>query len=425
MNIKNITVRQIFDSRGEPTIEVRGGNPLVSASVPSGKSRGSREAKVFSFHEAAESVKKISKKIGGRNFTSARELDGALIRLDGTANKSRLGGNVTLAVSMFGVRALAAERGQEVWRVLREEFFRGAKDEAPFIFSNLINGGAHAANNLDIQEYMAVVRPTRMGSRGIAESIKALVHLYKELGIVFKKTHGIETIPIGDEGGYSLNFRSNFEPIAVLGKLIKKLHLENRFFLALDAAANGFSLPAKAFAGKPAGSSAKDLSTAEALRGGGGKYAYRFGGKRFSSEQLAALYARYFKRSKLLFSVEDPFAERDIGGFQLIREKLPSLWIVGDDLTATNPAVIQKCAHEETVNAVIIKPNQIGTVGEACEAVAVAKKHKLKTIVSHRSGETDDTFIIHLAKAAGADGVKIGAPTRERISKFNEMARIY
>ena len=407
MNIKNITVRQIFDSRGEPTIEVRGGNPLVSASVPSGKSRGSREAKVFSFHEAAESVKKINKKIGGRNFTSARELDGALIRLDGTANKSRLGGNVTLAVSMFGVRALAAERGQEVWRVLREEFFRGAKDEAPFIFSNLINGGAHAANNLDIQEYMAVVRPTRAGSQGIAESIKALVHLYKELGIIFKKTHGIETIPIGDEGGYSLNFRSNFEPIAVLGKLIKKLHLENRFFLALDAAAGEFSLPA------------------EALRGGGGKYAYRFGGKRFSSEQLAALYARYSKRSKLLFSVEDPFAERDIGGFQLIREKLPDVWIVGDDLTATNPAVIQKCAHEETVNAVIIKPNQIGTVGEACEAIAVAKKHKLKTIVSHRSGETDDNFIIHLAKAAGADGVKIGAPTRERISKFNEMMRIY
>ncbi len=417
MNIKNITIRQVFDSRGEPTIEVRGGNPLISASVPSGKSKGSREAKVFSFRDAVSSVKRISKKIGGRNFASVRELDMALILLDGTENKAKLGGNVTLAISMFGVRALAAERGQEVWQVLREEFFKGAKDEAPFIFSNLINGGAHAANNLDIQEYMAVVRPARVGSRGIAEGIKALVRFYKELGIFFMKTRGIETIPIGDEGGYSLNFRSDFEPIAVLEKLIKKLRLENRFLLALDAAASGFSLPA--------GLSAKDLSTAGALRGGGGNGAYRFGGQRFSSEKLLGEYARYFKKSKQLFSIEDPFSERDMSGFKLIREKLPSSWVVGDDLTVTSPAVIQKCAHEEAINAVIIKPNQIGTVSEACEAIVVAKKHKLKTIVSHRSGETDDNFIIHLAKAAGADGVKIGAPVRERMSKFNEMMRIY
>lgn len=393
MNIKNITIRKIFDSRGEPTIEVRGRNPLVFASVPSGKSRGSREAKIFSFRDAAASVKKIVKKFGGRNFASARELDMALIRLDSTINKSKLGGNVTLAISMFGARTLAAERGSELWQVLRDEFFMGTKDQAPFIFSNLINGGAHAANNLDIQEYMIVMKP----GKSSAESIETLVRVYRELGNFLRKTRKIQNIPIGDEGGYSLNFRSNFEPIAILERVIKKLDLENRFLLALDAAASGFS------------------------RNG----AYRFGGKRLSSEKLLREYARYFKKSKQLFSIEDPFAERDMGGFQLIREKLPDAWIVGDDLTATSSAVIQKCAHEEAINAVIIKPNQIGTVSEACEAISVAKKHKLKTIVSHRSGETEDNFIIHLAKAAGADGVKIGAPTRERISKFNELARIY
>ncbi|MEK7193424.1 MAG: phosphopyruvate hydratase [Patescibacteria group bacterium] len=403
MRVKDITVREIFDSRSGPTIEVRGRNPLISASVPSGKSRGNREAKVFSFREAFLGIKTIVKNLGGRNFQSVRDLDEALLRLDGTANKSKLGGNVTLAVSMFGARMLAAERGKEVWQVLREEFFKGAKDVPPLIFSNLINGGAHAANNLDIQEYMVVVHPVRTSSNGVksgksvAEDIQALIRFYRELGDLFKKTRKIQNIPIGDEGGYSLNFKSNFEPITVLEKLVKKFHLESRFGLALDVAASGF------------------LKNGE----------YYFSGKRFSSEQLAAEYLCYFKKSKFLFSVEDPFAERDAQGFALLREKLPDAWVVGDDLTTTNPTTIQKYAHEGVINAVIIKPNQIGTISEACKAIAVAKKHGLKTIVSHRSGETEDSFITHLAKAGGADGVKIGAPIRERISKFNELARIY
>jgi enolase len=152
---------------------------------------------------------------------------------------------------------------------------------------------------------------------------------------------------------------------------------------------------------------------------------YVFEGKKTSTDDLVRCYVCYFKKSKLMWSVEDPFAENDFGGFALLKNKLNTGWIVGDDLTVTNPFLIKRFSSEGLINAVIIKPNQIGTMSEACDAIRVAKQHKLKCIVSHRSGETEDTFIIHLAKASSADGVKIGAPTRERMVKFNELIRLY
>ncbi|OHA01636.1 MAG: hypothetical protein A3C12_00865 [Candidatus Sungbacteria bacterium RIFCSPHIGHO2_02_FULL_49_20] len=395
MKIHDITVRKIFDSRGESTIEIllKSGNRWFSASVPSGKSRGSREAKVFSFAEVVRALVQIRRAILKKDFSSIRACDNALIRLDGTKNKSSLGGNLMLGISVAFARAFAAAKNEESWQTLRREFFpKGVSGRAPRIFANVINGGAHADNNLDIQEYMVVA-----GGASVRARVGNLIDFYNRLGAILKKKNSGRMVPVGDEGGYSLDFKNNFEPIAVLENLIRARGLADSFALALDAAATGF------FA-----------------RG-----SYVFGGKKLTSVRLADEYARYFEKSRILFSIEDPFAERDADGFSLIRKKMPRAWVVGDDLTVTSSSEIRKYAESSAINAVIIKPNQIGTVSEAADAILAARQCGLKTIISHRSGETEDAFIIHLAKASSADGVKIGAPARERIAKYNELMRLY
>src|SRR3989344_3816143 len=395
MKIQDITVRKIFDSRGEPTIEVslKFGNRWFSASVPSGKSRGSREAKVFPFSEAVRVLARIRRAILKKDFSSIRALDNVLIRLDGTAKKSRLGGNLMLGISVAFARARAAAGNKEVWQILRKEFFSGnSKTKIPLIFANVINGGAHADNNLDIQEYMVVARGGSVRAR-----VENLIDFYNRLGAILRKKNSGRRVPVGDEGGYSLDFKNNFEPIAVLENLVRVRGLAKNFSLALDAAATGFY--------------ARGL--------------YAFGGKKLTSARLAGEYARYFENSRILFSIEDPFAEGDADGFSLLRRKIPRAWIVGDDLTATSPSEIRKYAASRAINAVIIKPSQIGTVSEAADAISAARQYGLKTIISHRSGETEDTFMIHFAKASRADGVKIGAPARERMIKYNELMRLY
>lgn len=207
---------------------------------------------------------------------------------------------------------------------------------------------------------------------------------------MLKKKSG-KPVPLGDEGGYAGTFKDNFEPLAVLGKMIEKKKARN-FELALDVAASNFS------AGK----------------------AYKFGGKKMDAAELGKIYANYAKKADRLMSIEDPFSENDEDGWKAFKR---STWVIGDDLTTTNPGEIE--LHAQVISGVIVKPNQIGTVSESCAAIRTAKKLGLKTIVSHRSGETGDVFILHLAKAAGADGVKIGAPARERIIKFNEFIRLY
>ena len=396
IKIQDITVKKIFDSRGEPTIEVllKAGNRWFSASVPSGKSRGSKEARVFSFVEAVRALARIRRVILKKEFSSIRALDNALIRLDNTKNKSRLGGNLMLGISIAFVRALAVAKNEEPWQILRREFFpKGASGRAPHIFANVINGGAHADNNLDIQEYMVVAKAGAL----VRARVENLIDFYSRLGVVLKKKNSGRRVPVGDEGGYSLDFKNNFEPIAILAGLVRARGLTGSFALALDAAATGFY--------------ARGL--------------YAFGGKKLTSARLAGEYARYFENSRILFSIEDPFAEGDADGFSLLRRKIPRAWIVGDDLTATSPSEIRKYAASSAINAVIIKPNQIGTVSEAADAISAARQYGLKTIISHRSGETEDTFMIHFAKASRADGVKIGAPARERMIKYNELMRLY
>lgn len=299
-----------------------------------------------------------------------------------------------LGISIAFTRALAAVENKAPWQILRKEFFPGnAKIKIPLIFANVINGGAHADNNLNIQEYMVVSK----AGASMRARVESIIDFYNRLGAVLKKKNSGHGVPVGDEGGYSLDFKNNFEPIAILENLVRARELTKNFALAIDAAATGFY--------------ARGL--------------YAIGGKKLPRARLAKEYVRYLGNSKLLFSIEDPFAEEDAAGLSLIREKMPRAWVVGDDLTVTSSSEIKKYAEQNAINAVIIKPNQIGTVSETADAILAAKQHKLKTIISHRSGETEDAFIINLAKASAADGVKIGAPARERMVKYNELLRLY
>lgn len=397
MIITSLLVRQIFDSRGEPTIEITATSGAVSAraSVPSGKSRGSGEVSVFSIAEAHIALAYISKYIVGHELNSVRALDERMIAADGTAEKSKVGGNVMLGISIAVSRLFAMTAGVSHWQSMRSEFFPGTTDgKNPIIFSNLINGGVHAKNNLTIQEYMVVLRTTH----SYEESISRLVSLYRHLGEALVRAKGYTgRPPIGDEGGYAFDFKDNFEPIEFLSERIREDGMGDFCSIGLDVAASSFFENEK----------------------------YVFGGVPLSGEELLRTYTSYFEKEKLLCTIEDPFAESDPEMFATLSSALGTKWVVGDDLTVTRPAFIKKYCGEKYVNGVIIKPNQIGTVSETCDAIRAVREGSGKTIVSHRSGETEDTFIIELAKASAADAVKIGAPTKERMIKFNELIRLY
>ncbi|MHB9019718.1 MAG: phosphopyruvate hydratase [Minisyncoccota bacterium] len=399
MILEDIKIHEIFDSRGESTLEVEVLDEKLnsfSAQIPSGKSRGKKEAAVISFLEAKKVVDLVLKKeLVHKNFRSVKDLDNFLIGLDGTDNKEKLGGNLMLGISIAFARALAHKDNKELWQILRDEFWGGhISEKKPLIFSNLINGGAHAGNNLDIQEYIVVVDSK---DQDYTTSIKVLINFYKELGKFLQSKYKLDKLIIGDEGGYAINFESNFEPIKILEDLIISGGLKDIFSLALDVAASNFYKDGK----------------------------YDFGGHGMSSDKLNQILLDYLVRSNLLMSIEDPFDELDFEGFKNFNSKCPDKWVVGDDLTVTNPELIEKFVKEKMISGVIIKPNQIGTVSESCRAIRVAQENGLKTIVSHRSGETEDVFIIHLAKAGDVDAVKIGAPVRERIVKFDELIRLY
>lgn len=393
--VQDIKIRKVFDSRGEATVEceIKTSIGNFHASVPAGKSTGSREAVVLPFDKAQKAFDVLRKKIIDKNFSSVREFDEVLRAEDGTEQKAKLGGNVMLALSMAYARARATEKGVSLWLLLRREFFPKADDSRkPSLFSNFINGGAHAKTGVDVQEYMVVIRP----GKNYTADIETLVSLYRSLGTTLsKRVKGV--LPVGDESGYAVPFKNNFEPIEVLGKLILSAKLGNRASVALDVAASSFARKKK----------------------------YRFEGKEISGDELLSVYGEWFKKAKYLCSIEDPFSENDTEHFIALKKKLKSKWVVGDDLTTTDSSRIRELGPMGAINAVIIKPNQIGTVSETCDAINDARTEGMRVIISHRSGETEDSFIISLARASAADGVKIGAPARERMAKFNELIRLY
>jgi enolase len=368
----------------EVEIETKFG--MYRGSVPSGKSTGTREAVVFAYKDAKKIIDtRIKQIIIGKKFKSPKLFDKFLIQLDGTEMKRNLGGNVTLALSLAVTKAFAGEEKKELWEILQKYYFAEskAKYKKPYIFSNLINGGAHAHSDLLIQEFMVLVSP----GASYTQTIFELLTFYKDLGELLKKSYGNNgVVPLGDEGGYVIQERENIVPINILGSLIRKKKLEKKFALALDVAASHFA----------------------------NDFGYAFQGKEYTNEKMSNVYESYVLKEPLLKSIEDPFQEDDVKGFQILMKKTKAI-IVGDDLTTTNANMIEKMAKEKAIRGVIIKPNQIGTILESAEAMIRADINGIKTIVSHRSGETEESFIIHLAKAGGAYGIKIGAPIRERM----------
>jgi len=395
MRIDSCTAREILDSRGRPTIEVelKSGALSATAGVPSGKSTGSHEAKELR-DEGGKGILRAVAAVNGEiaallsscDWESLQDIDAALIALDGTSDKHRLGSNSILGTSMAALRLFALEQGVPLWKYISIQ--TGYEPKAPHLFTNVINGGVHADMRLPFQEYMVVAAaPT------VKESFAELKKLFDILKTELERETG-SPVPMGDEGGYSPTFDTLEKPFAILSKLSAgKPHLS----LAIDAAAS-------------------ELFT---------EVEYHLIGEGYSREELLGVYTGLAKRFPLK-SIEDPFAEGDEEGFRAITAALgESHLIVGDDLTVTDPARIARAATERLANAVIVKPNQIGTVTETFAAVKAARAAGWKVIVSHRSGETLDSFISDLAYGIGADGIKAGGlAQQERVEKYLRLIEI-
>ncbi len=395
MKIDKIDIRPVWNSSARPALEVT----LVSqkypgrATLPSGQSRGGGEAAVLDCEAARKIWPELERQLVGRDFDGIRDLDQFLLHLDGTRDKSRLGGNVLLGLSLAFARALAARAGVPFWQVLRNEFFPAEKGATfPVILANFLEGGAHAPGQVAFQEYLVLADT----SAGPVETVARLVALYHALGVALgKKTKG-KPLPLGAEAGYVFPFRDESQPLAALRDLLRSLGADQAFRLGIDCAANRFA----------------------SGRG------YVLGGVRLSPAALLKRYAELLKEP-LLSYLEDPFREDDPGSFAKLRAAFPERWITGDDLTVTNADLIRKYGRKNALKAVIIKANQAGSLSETCAALRAAKAEGLARILSHRGEETEDCFLVHIARAANAEGLKIGPPVRERVLKYNEFLRLY
>ena len=375
--ITALTAREIQDSRGAPTIEAalstQGGEG--AASVPSGASVGSHEARPLSAKDAVAAVGgEIAAAVLGKEF-SQKSLDQTLIALDGTPGKERLGANALLAVSIAFARAAAGEAGVPLYTYLAS--LGGTKPALPCPMFNLINGGKHAHNGLDIQEFLMV--PT--GIRGTAARVAAAEAVLAELKKTLE-TQG-QNIEFGDEGGFAPQLESNEGALDLLQSACTSAgYSPQQVRMSLDAAAS---------------------SSAQ--------------------KRDAAWWTELAERYNLL-SVEDPFTEDDEESFARLQAKTPVL-IVGDDLTATHASAIARAARAGAIKAVILKPNQVGTVSETVDAAQAARAAGLTLIASHRSGETMDTFIADFAAGLACEYIKAGAPTKpERRQKYNRLIEI-
>lgn len=393
MNIEKAEVQEILDSRGIPTIEVTLGTSAhtVTASVPSGKSTGSKEAleKRDADKRGVGDVCRLLREeifpvLLSREFANQRALDTFIIELDGTKNKARLGANGMLAVSIAFAKLSAKEAGLPLWQHIAEsETFISSY---PRLYMNVMNGGAHADFRLPFQEYIVVVGGKPRDAYDRAKEV------FKTLGDVIRAAVG--EIPMGDEGGYSPQFSTLERPFEMLNELI---HGEDEMFLAIDAAATEFSEQGN----------------------------YKMLETTYTRAELVDAYLALIEKFGLR-SIEDPFAEDDTEGFsKLLSRSQKDIIVVGDDLTVTNPEVLKEMILMHAGNALIVKPNQIGTLTEVYDTVRLAHTAGWKTIVSHRSGETEDSFIADLAVGVGAYGLKAGAPSqRVRAVKYERLVAI-
>jgi len=409
MEITDIKARQILDSRGNPTVEadvILADGTLGRAAVPSGASTGSREAIELRDGESAyggKGVLKATKNITteiktaliGEKADNQSQIDTTMIKLDGTDNKGRLGANAILAVSMATAKAAAQSRKQPLYRYIAE-LAGNTNLILPLPMMNIINGGKHAAGSTDIQEFM--IMP--IGAKSFSDCIQIGAEIFQALGKVLQaKGYGTT---VGDEGGYAPAVkRGNAEALELITEAVGKASykLGEDVVLALDTASS------------------------ELLENG--KYQLKTEGKALTSAEMVTFYKDLISRFPIV-SIEDGLAEDDWTGWQQLTAKLgDKLQIVGDDLLVTNTTFLKRGISEKSANAILVKVNQIGTLTETIDAVKMAHEAGWKAIISHRSGETEDTTIAHLAVGLGTGQIKTGSLSRsDRVAKYNELLRI-
>lgn len=404
--ISAVGAREILDSRGNPTVEVEvllADDSFGRAAVPSGASTGAFEA-----HESRDGdksrylgkgvrnavaavVERIDEALTDTDATDQRLVDNLLIDLDGTDNKKKLGANAILGVSLANARAAADSSNLPLYRYL------GGPNAhvLPVPLMNIINGGAHADNGVDIQEFMIVP----LGAESFSDALRWGAEVYHHLKTLLSEK-GLAT-GLGDEGGFAPDLPNNRAALDLISEAIKLAgyQLGSEIALALDVASTEFFNEAT------------------------GKYSFE------GSERTAAEMISYYSEliaNYPLVSIEDPLAEDDWAGWTQITAELGAkVQLVGDDLYVTNPSRLQKGIDQKAGNAILVKVNQIGTLTETMDAVSLAQRHGMKAIISHRSGETEDTFIADLAVATNAGQIKTGAPARsERVAKYNQLLRI-
>ncbi len=404
--ISKVTAREIFDSRGNPTIEVdvtlQDGS-FGRAAVPSGASTGEHEAVELRDDDKSRFLGKgvlnavnnvnsiLAPAVIGLDALKQTVVDEAMIKADGTPNKSNLGANAILGISMATARAAANHLQIPLYQYLGT----AESNLLPAPMMNIINGGSHADNNVDIQEFM--VFP--IGAKSFSEALRMGTETFHQLKIVLME-NGLNTA-VGDEGGFAPNLRSNEEALEVIMEAISRTQYTagKDIFLALDPASSEF------FAD--------------------GKYRLESENKTLSSEEMVDYYAILVNKYPII-SIEDGLAEDDWDGWKILNTKLGDrIQIVGDDLTVTNITRLQRAIDEKSMNSILIKLNQIGTITETVQAVNLARKNNYSVVISHRSGETEDTIIADFAVAMGMGQIKTGSASRtDRICKYNQLLRI-
>lgn len=410
--IKEIKSREILDSRGNPTVETKvilENGVWAKASVPSGASTGIHEAWELrdgdekrydgkGVLKAVENVNKIiNKALNGFEVSDQKGIDKTMIDLDGTKNKKNLGANAILSVSLAAARTAALDSGKELYEYLAETFDLDKNYKLPTTSFNIFNGGSHADTNLDFQEFMIIP----MKDISIAEKIRIGSEIFHELGRVLKKA-GMDT-DVGNEGGYAPDIYSSVQAIELIMAAIINAGYEPGVDVGLGI----------------------DVGASEFYNKDNKKYIFKLDQSQFTRDNLIGLYNEWFRKFPIIL-IEDGLEQDDWEGWRELNKELGEhLILVGDDLFVTNIERLRQGLKEKAANALLVKPNQVGSISETVECVLLAKKHGLKTMASHRSGETTDTFIADLAVALGTDYIKSGSLSRsERLAKYNRLMEI-
>ena len=404
--IKKITGREILDSRGNPTVEVDvilDNGILGRAAIPSGASTGSKEAVELRDGDKSRYLGKgvlkavnnvneiIAPEIIGKDPREQKNIDYLMIDLDGTENKAKLGANAILGVSIAVAKVAAQNEGLHIYKYL------GGDDahRLPIPFFNILNGGKHADNNVDIQEFM--IAP--IGAKSFKEALRMGAETYHNLKSVLK-SKGLNT-SVGDEGGFAPNLSSNEDAVKIIITAIEKAGYKpgQDISIVLDPAASEFYQ--------------------------NGRYILKADNSRLSSEEMVGYYAKLISKYPII-SIEDGLAEDDWDGWQVLTKKLGNkIQLTGDDIFVTNPSILAEGIRKHIANSVLIKLNQIGTLTETLAAIEMAKIASYTCVFSHRSGETEDSFLADITVATNAGQLKTGAPARsERLAKYNQLLRI-